>query len=113
MRDQEHSGVVELWREVVEEVSRPVDNLAVAFSTGEGLVDPAHALNVDLRDRPPVQRAVVALAETPVLAHRNFGAAEGDLGSLDGTRQIRREDHVDPVVSPALAECARKTASCL
>src|SRR5262245_36715825 len=62
MGDQQNAGPIELREQVVEECPRSLDDLAVALASREGLVDPSHALGLDVGRGRPVQLAVVALA---------------------------------------------------
>src|SRR5262245_19152588 len=108
VRDQEHPRAVELRKQVIQKQPGPLDDLAVALTTRERLVDPPQPLClVDLGRRFPVQLAVVALAKPPVLANQKLRACERDLGGLDRTPQIGREDGRQSVVAPPLTERLR------
>ena len=88
-------------------------DVMVALAAGERRLDPPQPLSVDLRNRAPVQLAIVALAQTRVPANRQAGPGESDLGRLDGAAQVGGEDDLDPVVAPALAKRLRGGATAL
>src|SRR5262245_24649849 len=92
VRDQQNARAVELGKEVVQEGPSALDDLAVALAARVRLVDARRLEGVDLGDRGPIQVAVVALAEPPVLVNRNVRARECDLTRLDRTTEAGRED---------------------
>src|SRR5438105_10983041 len=102
--DDEHPLAVARARHLVEEASDPLDRLPPALSLRERLVEVLEAHRVELRPRHAVQRAVVALAESGVAVDGDLGPGEGDLGGLDGSRELRGEDGSGVVVAAALAE---------
>src|SRR5262245_35579850 len=108
VRDQQDACAFQLGKEVVQEVPRALDDLPVALAARERLVDPPHAPRfVDVGGRRPVQLAVVALAEPPVLVNRELGPGKRDLRGLDRATEVGRETRCETVVAPTVPELGR------
>ena len=99
VRDDEHAFAVELARDVVEEGAHLLCAVPIALTAWVRFVDEP-ASRLELLDRRAVQLAVVALAQTHVPPDLDFSPLEGDLGGLESTAKVGREDAGDPVVVP-------------
>src|SRR5438128_1718715 len=108
MPDDDDPLAVACTGDVVQEAADALDDLAIALSARERLVDVRRALGLELRDRHPVQRAVVALPKPRVPVDRDAGPREGDLGGLDRAGEIGGEDRGEVVVAPASAQLLRE-----
>ncbi len=84
--------------QIAEKGPRALDDIAVALTAGERLVNVLEPHGVDLGHRAAVQLAVVALAKPRVLPDRDPRARERDLRGLDGPPEIGCVDGGDPVV---------------
>src|SRR5262245_8307109 len=107
VRDQQDARAVELGEQVVQQAQRPLDDLPVALSPREGLVEPPYALGLDVGRGRAVQLPVVALAKPPVVLHGKLRPRKRDLRGLDGAPEIRREHDGETIVAAPLAELRR------
>jgi len=94
--------------EVAQEASRRRDDSAVTLPFGVGLIDVVGAGGGELRDRHPVLRAVVALAQAGVPDDRQPVVAEGQLRRLHGAGEVGDEDRRGPVRQSARADRPRQ-----
>src|SRR5690242_4792462 len=107
MPDHEHAPTVQLVQERVD----ARDSLPPRLAAGPRLVDPPDALLVEHCPRHPAQLAVVALAQAPVDAERDRASLERDRRRLDRAVEVRRDNELDAVATPAFAELDRLRAA--
>jgi hypothetical protein len=109
--DDQDAARLAVDRELVEEVLDSLRGLAPALASRVGLIEVLGAGALERVSRRAVLLAVVALSQAPIVENRDGGVAEGDLGRLDGAREIGAEDDLDAVVPPAFPELAGEQAS--
>jgi len=104
--DHQDPAAVPVCGQLVQEGIGGGEDLPVALTAGEGLVDAPGPLGGQEGDRAAVELAVVALAQPGILVDRDLSVRERDLGRLHGAVQIGDEYHCDAVIAAALPEFA-------
>jgi hypothetical protein len=87
-----------------EKAPDPKYGLPPTFATRIWLIKMMPAIAVKFSSRHTILIPIVTFSQAPVMENRYRRIAKSDFGCLNGPSEIGREDGLDSIIAPALAE---------